>query len=165
MTTNLKAVANIGLAGVVLVLLASEAEARQLDTYPVFGVSFRNGDTFAVEPGIVHFGAPAESGRLRAAMARGVVGIGGCGGGLGLVTSLWPSPGPHDARDLYYEGIVILEARVERMYGSTSWQHTTYAGPQLSVVLPIIPKVSLGWMIDVRDAADNHVQVGLGFGL
>ena len=163
MATNLKAMANVGLAGVLL-LLVSKAEARQLDTYPVFGVSFRNGDYFAVEPGIVHFGAPTESGRLLAAMVRGQLGVGGCGGGLGLATSLWPSPGRHELRDLYFVGVVILEARVERMYGTTSWQHTTYAGPHLSVVLPIIPKVSLGWMIGVHDAADNHVQVGLGFG-
>lgn len=164
MATTLKAMANIGLGGVLVVLLASKAEARPLNAYPLLGVSFRNGDHFAVEPGIVYLGAPAESGRLLAAVVRGQLGIGGSGGGVGLATNLWPSPGPHDLRDFYFEGYIILEARIERMYGTTSWQHTTYAGPQLSVVLPMTPKASLGWMIGVHDAADNHVQVGVGFG-
>ncbi len=158
--------ASLGLAGVLLVLLAGQAQARPspLDTYPTVGVSFRNGDYVAVEPGIVQLGLPAESGRLFAATVRGQLGAGGSGGGIGLATNIWPSPGPHDLRDFYFEGIIILEARVERMYGPTSWRHTTYAGPQLSVALPIVPKACLGWMIDVHDAADNHAQLGFGFG-
>ena len=162
----MKQIVGIGLAGVLLVLLAGQAEARSrdLDPYPIIGMSVRNGDYLALEPGIMHLGLPAESGRLFAATVRGELGIGGSGGGIGLATNFCPSPGPHDLRDFYYDGIIMLEARIERMYGPTSWRHTTYAGPHLSIALPIVPKVSLGWMIDLHHAADNHVQLGLGGG-
>jgi hypothetical protein len=56
-----------------------------------------------------------------------------------------------------------VEAHVERMYGPTSWRGATYAGPNVSVSL-ILLKASLGWMVDLGDHADRHVQVALGAG-
>jgi hypothetical protein len=37
-----------------------------------------------------------------------------------------------------------------------------YVGAQVSLAIPWWWRPSLGWMFDVHDAADNHVQVGLG---
>jgi hypothetical protein len=69
----------------------------------------------------------------------------------------YPSP-----KELIYGGLLTLEARAERMYGSTSWNHATYIGPQLSFNL--MWKLSVGWMINVHDSSDQHPQLGLGFG-
>jgi hypothetical protein len=58
---------------------------------------------------------------------------------------------------------VSLEAHIERMYGPTSWRSATYAGPQLSLSLFVL-KASLGWMVDLSDRTDHHVQIALGGG-
>jgi hypothetical protein len=60
-------------------------------------------------------------------------------------------------------GMLSVEARVERMYGPTSWRSTTYVGGQLSFA-GIMIKPSVGWMVDVHDPRDSHYQITTGLG-
>ena len=39
----------------------------------------------------------------------------------------------------------------------------TYAGPHLSFSA-LVMKVSLGWMVDVNDRSDHHIQLAIGAG-
>ena len=68
------------------------------------------------------------------------------------------------ARGRFLHGpFISLEARVERMYGPTSWRSATYFGPQLSLSIFVL-KASLGLMVDLDDQTNRHLQVGVGFG-
>ncbi len=134
--------------------------------FVVRGASFRSGDLFALEPSGLFFlgaGRPPVAG-----VARAVVGVGGSGGGIGLAANLWPScwgaqPDPGD-QGFCIGPFMSLEARVERMYGLSSWRSATYVGPQLTLSTVVVLKASLGWMVDVGDRTDRHVQFGFGFG-
>jgi hypothetical protein len=136
--------------------------AQPLQYYPILGVEVRNGDIVALQLGAMRvFGSSANP---VVATARGEIGVGGSGAGVGLViASGTDSPNP-DPKDLIFGGFILLELRAERMYGPTSWSHTTYAGPQVTFYPFIAPKVSLGWMADVHDAANNRLQIGVGGG-
>ncbi len=69
-----------------------------------------------------------------------------------------------DDDDFFVGSFISLEAHVERTYvEAIGWRHATYAGPQLSLSLFVL-KVSVGWMVDVTDRANTHVQVGVGAG-
>ena len=133
--------------------------------YVVRGASIRNGDTLSVEPSGLFFFGPI--GPPLALVARPMLGIGGSGAGIGLALSLAPALTGVDSRtlddDFFIGPFATVEAHVERMYGPTSWRSATYAGPQLSVSLFVL-KASLGWMVDVGDHSDRHVQVALGAG-
>jgi hypothetical protein len=150
-------------------LLAGRAQAQsavnQDKVYPGLGIAIRNGDYFVFQPGLLFMlGAPGESRRPIAAIVRGELGVGGSGGGLGLAIDWFPStanPYPNP-EEFLYGGLMMLEARVERMYGQTSWRHTTYVGPQVSLNLML--KLSVGWMVDVHDDRNQHIQVGVGAG-
>jgi len=155
--------------GLLLLLLASEAKAEPRKVYGMLDLEAREGDYLALEPGAYYLlGAPTAVGRPIAFFARGEVAVAGSGAGIGLmVDQLSDDCGPYPTpRDLFFSFLVSLEARAERMYGHTSWNHTTYVGPQFTFALvpAILPKVSVGWMINPRNAADNHVQSGIGFG-
>jgi hypothetical protein len=93
-------------------------------------------------------------------MARPMLGIGGSGVGIGLA---WTGGNAYTRDPDYLIPFASVEAHVERMYGPTSWRGATYAGPNVSVSL-ILLKASLGWMVDLGDHADRHVQVALGAG-
>jgi hypothetical protein len=128
----------------------------------VRGVSFRNGDWFAFEPsGLVLLGAPDRGGPV-VGVVRAVVGVAGSGGGIGLAKSLNPDC-PCAVDDLAGGPFAILEGRIERTYGRTRWRDATYLGPHLSLSAYIF-KISVGWMIDVNDRSDRHVQIGIGGG-
>jgi hypothetical protein len=58
---------------------------------------------------------------------------------------------------------VSLEARLERMYGLTSWRSATYLGPHLSLSA-LVMKASVGWMTNVNDRGDHHIQLAVGAG-
>jgi hypothetical protein len=130
------------------------------------GFEFRNGDWLALElMGVVLVGG-GEDGANVAATARGVLGIGGSGGAIGIATGLGGpcvEPEPCTLRDSLFSSIVGIEARVERMYGPSTWRHTTYVGPHLSFG-GIFMKCSVGWMFAVHDKTDNHFQLGFGGG-
>jgi hypothetical protein len=133
--------------------------------YVVRGASIRNGDYLSVEPSGLFFFGPI--GPPLALVARPMLGIGGSGAGIGLALSLAPALTAVDSRglddDFFIGPFASLEAHVERMYGPTSWRSAIYAGPQLSLSLFVL-KASLGWMVDVGDHRDRHVQVALGAG-
>ena len=134
--------------------------------YVVPGFSFRSGDYLVLEPsGLCVFGPIAPP---VAVVARPMLGVGGSGVGLGLALnpfpeSMRPYPGGLPDPDFFLGPFISLEAHVERMYSATSWRHATYAGPQLSLSVLVL-KVSMGWMIDVGDHTDHHLQFALGFG-
>jgi hypothetical protein len=94
-----------------------------------------------------------------------MLGVGGSGVGIGIAMNLMPSsPGvePRTPEADYFMGPFInLAAHIERMYGPTSWRDATYAGPHLSLSLLFV-NPSLGWMVNLGDRSDHHVQVGLG---
>ena len=156
-----------------LMLIGGRAQAQN---YPVLtllpehvflvrGGSFRTGDVLAVEPSALFLFGPIRP--PLAGVARAMVGLGGAGGGIGLAMNLI-SPCPHG--DLCWQGddfflgpFVSLEAHVERMYWLTSWRNATYAGPQLSLSLFVV-KASVGWMADVSQSTNHHVQFGFGAG-
>jgi len=133
--------------------------------YVVRGVSIRNGDYVSLEPSVLFFFGPIRP--PVALLARPMLGVGGSGAGLGLALNPWPvwmrddSAIPND--DFFMGPWFNLEAHVERMYWLTSWRSATYAGPQLSASM-FIYKVSLGWMVDVSDRSDHHIQVAIGAG-
>jgi len=158
--------AGIWLATVIAVLLGSNAEAQAREATVAFGAAFRNGDWLAIEPvGLVLLGGSGSGGNV-AALARGVVGLGGSGAALGLATGLGgPCLGrpPCGLRASIFNSIISVEGRVERMYGITSWRRTTYVGPHLSFGGMFL-KGSAGWMFDVHDRANDHFQLGLGGG-
>jgi hypothetical protein len=158
---------------VVLTLLASHTEARadqglsppdwstDRKTIVLPGLGFRNGDWFAVDALGMAIFDPLRSHRCIAATARGELGIGGSAAAIGLATNLDEAPCKVSAA--FLESILVsLEARVERMYGPTTWRRTTYVGAQVSLATMFWFRPSLGWMFDAHSAADNHVQVGLG---
>jgi hypothetical protein len=152
----------------ILMLVSSKAVA---DDHPaatvvpgrlvvVRGYSFRNGDWFAFEPsGLVLFGGLPF--RPVVGVVRAVAGVGGSGGGIGLGLNLNQPCDTVD--DLAMGPFVTLEGRVERTYGPTSWRSATYVGPQLTLSAYIL-KASVGWMVDVNDRTDHHIQIGLGGG-
>src|SRR5882724_3039321 len=156
-----------------LVLISGRAHAQN---YPVVtvvpqhvflvrGASFRNGDLFAIEPsGLFLFG---PIGPPVAMVARAMLGLGGSGAGIGLAMNLISEcPGAElcwQGTDFFMGPFVSLEAHVERMYGLTYWRSATYVGPQLSLSIFVL-KTSLGWMGDVNNRTDRHVQIGFGFG-
>jgi len=131
----------------------------------VRGASFRNGDLIAIEPsGLFSFG---PIGPPVVMVARAVLGLGGSGGGIGLAINPIPQcPGTEmcwKGEDFFTGPFISLEGRIERMYGLTSWRSATYVGPQLSLSIFVL-KASLGWMIEVDDREDQHLQIGFGAG-
>ena len=162
-------------AGLIVVLLSREAGATEASPavevvpghlYLARGVSFRNGDWVALEPAAVLLFRPPGPRRPVVLVARGVLGLGGSGGGLGLATSVAPPcpvPQACEATDFFWSGVAILEARVERTYGLTTWRNATYLGPQLTFSVSLL-KASVGWMVDVDDRSDRHLQIGFGAG-
>ncbi|HEX3905767.1 MAG TPA: hypothetical protein VH853_23275 [Polyangia bacterium] len=130
------------------------------------GISFRQGDYVAIEPSVLFFVGPVV--RPVALVARGVLGVGGSGGGLGLAINTRPRcPSAYDCwredDDFFMGPFVSLEARVERTYLPIGWRRATYAGPQLTLSVYVL-KASMGWMFDVTDRTNNHPQLGVGFG-
>jgi hypothetical protein len=166
------ATATISLAAA-LVLTSGRAQAQNYPVatvvpghvYGVRGFSIRNGDYLVLEPSFLFVFGPVRP--PLTVVARAMLGIGGSGAGIGLAMNLMPSsPGvePRTSEADYFMGpFVSLEAHIERMYGPTSWRGATYAGPQLSLSLFVL-KASLGWMVDLGDRTDHHVQIGLGGG-
>lgn len=133
--------------------------------FVVPGVSVRNGDWVAFEPALWLTRTLVGPGRPIVFVVRGIVGLGGSGAAIGIAPTLEP---PCPTRELcthtpFFWPPASLEGRVERMYGLTHWRAATYAGPHLSLSAYLI-KASIGWMVDVNDRSDNHVQVGIGFG-
>ena len=157
----------IGLASVVVILLDGTAEARPIEATVVPGLSIRNGDWIAVDGlGVILLGSHAPD-RFSAVVLRGELGIGGASAGFGLATNLLSGPCPPvsgcDISHFLGSGMLSLEARVERMYGPTSWRSTTYVGGQFSLAA-VIFKPSVGWMVDPRHPSENHIQVATGCG-
>jgi hypothetical protein len=144
---------------------APKVKAQPLKAYPLLGDQLRGGDYFAVEPGALFWLGPVgESRRPVGAIVRGELGVGGAGGGAGLAIDWFqcePNPYPNPV-ELMCSMLTMLEARAERMYGPSRWNHTTYVGPQIS--LDLWWRLSVGWMVDVHDRRDNHLQVGVGVG-
>lgn len=131
--------------------------------YPALALQGRNGDYFVVEPGVFFSLGPVNH-RPAAIFVQGDAGVGGSGGGVGLAIDWLPmdaNPYPNP-EEVIFGGLTTVEGRVERMYGPTTWKHTTYVGPQVSFNLML--KLSVGWMIDVHDRGDQHLQIGLGAG-
>jgi hypothetical protein len=162
----MKLLARIALTTALASLLGAEAEARPLEERVAGGAEVRNGDWLALEPVSLTLLAGSGDGPNVASSARVVLGLGGAGLGVGLATGLGGpcvEPAPCALRDSLFSSIVGIEARLERMYGPTTWRHTAYLGPQLSFA-GIFGKFSVGWMFDVKDKADNHFQFGLGGG-
>jgi hypothetical protein len=165
-SVRVNALARIGLASVVVILLAGEAEARAPEARTALGAELRNGDWLAVEPVGLVLLAGSDEGANVAAMVRVVLGVGGSGMGIGLATGLGGpciKPEPCELRDSLFSSIIGVEARAEHMYGPTGWRRATYVGPHLSFG-GIFLKGSVGWMFDVHDRADNHFQIGVGSG-
>ena len=130
------------------------------------GISFRNGDYVAIEPTALFFAGPVV--RPVALVVRGVLGVGGSGGGIGLALNALPRcPQAYacwgEGDDFVMGPFVSLEARVERTYFPVGWRRATYAGPQLSLSVYVL-KASMGWMFDVTDRNNSHPQLGVGFG-
>jgi hypothetical protein len=118
------------------------------------GFSVRNGDWLTVDAlGVLMLDTRAPI----AAVARGEIGIGGSSLGIGLATNFFGPPQPWTMSD-FLMGIFSLEARVERMYGPTTWRSTTYVGGQLSWGLMIFGKPALAWMVAADDAHEEHFQ-------
>lgn len=163
------------LTAVVLVLLSHDVGATEAPpaeevvaghVYVARGASFRHGDWVALEPAGVFMFGPPGAGRPVVLVARPVLGLGGSGVGLGLATSLTPPclvAQPCDPIAFFWSGVGTLEARIERMYGLTTWRDATYLGPQLTLSFSLI-KASVGWMVDVNDRSDRHLQIGFGGG-
>lgn len=130
--------------------------------YAVRGASIRNGDYLVIEPSGLFFIGPIRP--PVALVARPMLGIGGSGAGVGLALNPWMREvaGRPDVDDLMGP-FVSLEAHIERMDWLTSWRSATYAGPQLSLSIFVL-KASLGWMVDLGDHADRHIQVAIGAG-
>jgi hypothetical protein len=148
-----------------LLMTGGPGPVEAAEGYPTFGLELRNGDTVALGAGgIVVFGTPAGPPRPLIATFRGEVAHGGVGAGLGIVLATTTDKPDPDPSDLFLGGFLLLEMHVERMFGAARWTHTTYAGPQVTLYPSVLPKLSLGWMTDVHDAADNHIQVGIGVG-
>jgi len=161
------AAVKIGLtAFLVLVGGHARADTRPREARLAVGVELRNGDWLAVEPiGLVLIGGSEDAANV-AAMARGVLGVGGSGGAIGLATGLGGpciEPEPCRLRDSVFSSIVGIEARVERTYGLSTWRRTTYVGPHLFFG-GVLMKCSVGWMFDANNKTNNHFQLGLGGG-
>jgi hypothetical protein len=157
----------IAVASVVLALLGRTPEARAVEAPVLPSLSIRNGDWVAVGGlGVGLLGSTAP-GRTFAVVVRGELGLGGVGAGLGLATNMFAgsclAPGGCSRSDFFGSGVGSLEARVERMYGLTSWRHTTYVGGQLSLSL-VIWKPAIGVMFDAHDPRDARLQVATGCG-
>jgi hypothetical protein len=159
--------AGIGLAAFLL-LVGGEARAQNYPvvaltpdrTFVVRGASVRQGDLFAIEPSFLF--APAGRDSPLVLVARPILGVGGSGLGIGLAPILGCSQ-PCPMMDAVMILPVSFEARIERMYGLSSWRSATYAGPHLSFSA-LVMKVSLGWMVDVNDRSDHHIQLAIGAG-
>lgn len=155
---------SVAAASLVAVLVAGQARAEATEAYPTLGLEIRNGDIVSLEAGgIVVFGSASKLPRPVIASLRGELAVGGASAGIGLAIAGTDKPHP-GLRDVLFGGLVLVEVRIERMYGPTSWSHTTYAGPQVTLYPSIAPKLSLGWMAAIHDTIDNHLQVGVGFG-
>ena len=169
-----RAAATISLAAT-FVLVGGSARAQNITAltlvpehvYLVRGGSFRNGDLLTIEPSALLFFGPIAP--PVAMVARGIVGIGGSGGGIGFAANLL-SPSPcsemclKDNDDFFMGPFISLEAHVERTYIPViGWRNATYAGPQLSLSFFLL-KASVGWMVDVTDRTNAHIQVGVGAG-
>jgi hypothetical protein len=159
---------------VILMLLGGAAHADDHPAVPLVsgrlfltrGFSFRKGDWFSFEPSFLFVSGAGGAGRPIVGVARPMLGVGGSGAAIGVATSLarpCPPAEPCQASDFLLSVPVSLEARVERMYGPSSWRGTTYFGPQATVSAYVF-KASLGWMVDVNDRTDRHIQLGIGFG-
>jgi hypothetical protein len=159
---------------VILMLLGGAAHADDHPTVPVVsgrlfltrGFSFRKGDWFSFEPSFLLVSGAAGPGRPIVGVARPMLGVGGSGAAIGVATSLarpCPEGEACQASDFLLSLPVSFEARVERMYGPTSWRRATYLGPQVTVSAYLF-KAFAGWMVDVNDRTDRHVQLGIGFG-
>jgi hypothetical protein len=133
--------------------------------FMVPGLSIRNGDWVAAEPTFWFVRKLMGPGRPIVLVARAIVGIGGSGGGVGFAPTLEPPCRTTEAcsETPFFWPPVSLEAHIERMYGPTHWRAATYLGPQLSASAYVL-KASIGWMVNVKERSDNHVQVGIGFG-
>jgi hypothetical protein len=158
--------ARIGFAATVLIILGGAAQAGPREARVAVGCEVRNGDWLAFEAlGLVLVGG-SEDGANVAATARGVAGLGGAGGAIGLATGLGGpcvEREPCALRESVFSSIVGVEARVERTYGPSTWRHATYAGPHLSFG-GVFMKWSAGWMFDLDDRTNNHLQLGIGGG-
>src|ERR1051325_8410102 len=154
--------ARIALASAVVILLGSGTEAPARAATVGVGGELRNGDWLAVEPVVLFPVAGSEDRSDLGVTARGVFGVGGSGAAIGLAAG---PGGPCNKLEpsTPFGSSIALDARVERMYGPSSWRHTVYAGPQLSFG-GIFAKWSVGWMFDVHDKGDNHLQLGFGGG-
>jgi hypothetical protein len=172
-----RATATLSLAATLL-LIGGRAQAQNITAltevpqhvYLLRGDSFRNGDLITIEPSALFFYGPIAP--PVALVARGIVGIGGSGVGVGLAANLlpqyWHQPTPLKDNDDFFMGpFASLEGHIERTYvpelRRVGWRPATYAGPQLSLSLYLL-KASLGWMVDVTDRTNAHVQVGVGGG-
>ena len=130
--------------------------------FVVRGVSVRQGDWLAIEPSFLF--VPGSTGRRSplVVVARPMLGVGGSGIGIGLAPILACSE-PCPMTDALMVLPVSLEARIERMYGLTSWRRATYIGPHVSLSAFVL-KASVGWMVDVNDRSDHHLQLAIGAG-
>jgi hypothetical protein len=124
----------------------------------------RTGDRFAADALVMVLFSPLSPAfsRCLAATVRGELGIGGATAAIGLATNALPTDCTRG--DFLESGVLGLEARLERTYSPTSWRSTEYVGGQVSLATLWWFKPSLAWMFDVHDAADQHVQVGVGVG-
>jgi len=172
----------VGLAAVLTMLPATKTEARPCEqpcpalpgwasangVGAVAGFSIRNGDWVAVDGmGILLLGAPTAN-RMTAFVVRGEVGLGGSSVGIGLATNALRGPDYRLAcsckmDEFIGSGILSLEARVERMYGPTTWRNTTYVGWQVSFAA-IIFKPALGCVVAADNPRDRHCQIATGAG-
>jgi hypothetical protein len=164
-----RAAATTGLT-VFLLLVAGKARAQN---YPVValvpervfvvrGFSFRQGDFLSIEPSFLLVPGATDGTRPLAVVARPMLGLGGSGVGIGLAP-IWGCSAPCLMTDALMVLPVSVEARIERMYGPTDWRAATYFGPHLSLSAFVV-KASAGWMVDLDDRRNHHLQLAIGFG-
>ncbi len=130
--------------------------------FVVRGFSVRQGDWLTIEPSFLL--VPVSTGRNGPLVfvARPMLGLGGSGVGIGLAP-IWGCSEPGPMTDALMILPVSVEARIERMYGLTSWRSATYLGPHLSLSAFVV-KASVGWMIAVSDRNNHHIQLAIGGG-
>ncbi len=156
----------------IVLALAGRAQAMHVDEYvPALHWSgravvlpsgiFRNGDWFAFGAIGIVTASPRTCGRYVAATVRAEVGVAGAAAGIGFATNIAEATCQLNEA-LVGSGLVGVEVRLARMYGSTTWRRTEYAGGQLSLAVSDTMRLTAGLMVDAHDHLDRHGQFGVG---
>jgi hypothetical protein len=140
---------------VALALLVASSDDWANETHVRLGIVGRNGDLVSVA--VAGLKDLAGEGAVLAAVWRVELGLAGAGAGAGLMLH-------EELRPCATGAYANLQAKLLRTWWSPpNWRNSTYAGPELVVGLWGI-KGTLGWMVDLHEAAPRELQIGLGFG-